>query len=150
MKKVYLCCMCLIFFVGSVLIVPVGSAQTQRCGAGETVHVIQSGENLFRIAQRYGVSMEAIAQRNNIVDITRIFAGDTLCIPSVTTVVIIPQTTPPQEDNWCFPGEPWGDGRCNNPDPSIHIYNWRTGWCAAAIEDGRIQGTIEDCLASFG
>ncbi len=48
--------------------------------AAQTVHVVQRGENLFRIASQYGVSMESIAQANNISpDI--IHAGQQLVIP---------------------------------------------------------------------
>lgn len=31
--------------------------------------------------------------------------------------------------NWCDPGEPWGDGRCNNfTDPDMIHCHWRMGW----------------------
>lgn len=47
----------------------------------QTIHTVQSGETLFRIAVKYGVGMDAIAQANGIVDKTRIFAGQQLVIP---------------------------------------------------------------------
>lgn len=50
------------------------------------------------------------------------------------------------DDNWCFEGEPWGDGRCNDPDPYINNYNWIAGWCHAQIENGNIVGTFYDCM----
>ena len=49
----------------------------------QTTHTVQAGENLFRIALRYGTTEEAIAAANGIVDITQIFAGQTLIIPSL-------------------------------------------------------------------
>ncbi len=46
-------------------------------------HVVQSGENLASIGQRYGISWLAIAQANNIFDSDRIVAGEELIIPNV-------------------------------------------------------------------
>jgi LysM repeat protein len=48
----------------------------------DLVHVVQKGENLFRIALRYGISMDALAAVNGIEDPSRIFAGMRLTIPS--------------------------------------------------------------------
>lgn len=44
-------------------------------------HTVSSGENLFRISLHYGVSMYAIAEANNILNLNLIFVGQTLCIP---------------------------------------------------------------------
>jgi len=44
-------------------------------------HVVQYGENLFRISLRYGVSMYSIAAANGIWDLSRIYAGQVLVIP---------------------------------------------------------------------
>src|SRR5690606_23295344 len=44
-------------------------------------HLIAPGENLFRLSQRYGVSVDAIAQANNLVNPALILAGNTLQIP---------------------------------------------------------------------
>ncbi len=44
-------------------------------------HVVQAGENLFRIALRYGVSMWDIAKLNNIYNLRLIYAGQVLLIP---------------------------------------------------------------------
>ena len=44
-------------------------------------HVVTSGQNLYRISLHYGVSMYAIAQANNILNLNLIFVGQTLCIP---------------------------------------------------------------------
>lgn len=48
---------------------------------GARVHVVQAGENLFRIALRYGRTVAAIAAANGIVDVTRIYVGQRLVIP---------------------------------------------------------------------
>ncbi|MCA0452685.1 MAG: LysM peptidoglycan-binding domain-containing protein [Chloroflexi bacterium] len=50
------------------------------CGSGVT-HVVQPGENLFRIALRYGTSIDAISQANGITDINQIVVGQALVIP---------------------------------------------------------------------
>lgn len=47
-----------------------------------TIHVVQRGETLFSIAQRYGVTIEAIAQANQIADPTVIYVGQRLIIPA--------------------------------------------------------------------
>ncbi len=44
-------------------------------------HVVLAGENLFRIALRYGVSMWDIARLNNIYNLRLIYAGQVLRIP---------------------------------------------------------------------
>ncbi|MEP6984383.1 MAG: LysM peptidoglycan-binding domain-containing protein [Chloroflexota bacterium] len=59
---------------------------------GEATHVVQRGENLYRISLQYGVTMASIAQRNNISNYNLIFTGQTLYIPAGGTVV--PTVTP--------------------------------------------------------
>jgi LysM repeat protein len=44
-------------------------------------HVVVSGDTLAKIAQRYGVSMYAIAAANNIANLNLIYRGQTLIIP---------------------------------------------------------------------
>lgn len=64
--------------------------------AQDNVHIVQPGENLFRIALNYGLSTEALARANGITDPSQIYAGQTLTIPSTTpgsddsTVVVNP------------------------------------------------------------
>jgi LysM repeat protein len=53
------------------------------------IHVVQQGENLFRIAERYGVTMQAIVEQNHLADPDRIYVGQTLVIP------FPPPPTPP-------------------------------------------------------
>jgi murein DD-endopeptidase MepM/ murein hydrolase activator NlpD len=45
------------------------------------LHTVASGETLFRIADRYGLTMAEVATANNITDPTLIFAGQQLIIP---------------------------------------------------------------------
>ncbi|MBZ0302003.1 MAG: LysM peptidoglycan-binding domain-containing protein [Anaerolineae bacterium] len=53
-------------------------------GAGSTAYVIQRGDTLFKIARRFGVNMWSLAQFNNIPNVNRIYAGQTIYIPDVT------------------------------------------------------------------
>jgi LysM repeat protein len=55
------------------------SAQEEQ----QTVHVVQPGENLFRIALRYGVSVDELAAANNITNASHIDRGQELVIPGV-------------------------------------------------------------------
>lgn len=49
---------------------------------GATVHVVQPGENLFRIGLRYGVTTEQIASANRLSGVTQIYVGQRLVIPA--------------------------------------------------------------------
>lgn len=73
----------LILLIITPVLVFAGNAE-QTCGTN-VVHLVQQGENLFRISLRYGTSMNAIANANGIVNIHRIYAGQQLIIPCATT-----------------------------------------------------------------
>src|ERR1044071_8080824 len=47
----------------------------------QTTHVVQRGENLYRIALHYGISVDDLVKANHITNVSRIFAGQTLVIP---------------------------------------------------------------------
>lgn len=49
--------------------------------SGEVKHVVQRGENLFRIALRYGTTVQAIASANGIANPSLIYVGQVLTIP---------------------------------------------------------------------
>lgn len=63
----------------------------------EVVHVVQRGENLFRIALRYQVSVAAIAQRNNIPNVNLIYVGQRLVIPGTPGTPGTPVPPPPTQ-----------------------------------------------------
>lgn len=48
---------------------------------GGGVHVVQPGENLFRIGLQYGCTVNQMAAANGIVNPTRIFVGQELTVP---------------------------------------------------------------------
>lgn len=56
----------------------------QEQDSDQVTHTVQAGENLFRIALRYGVTMDAIADANGISDVRRIYSGQVLVIPGLT------------------------------------------------------------------
>lgn len=64
--------------------------------AEDVTYVVQPGDTLFRISQQYGVSIDAIAQANNISNREQIFSGQKLTIPDLTEAV----------DTDLFAGEP--------------------------------------------
>ncbi len=64
---------------------PVPDATAQATAA--TIHVVQRGENLFRIAIRYGTTVDAIVSANGLGDATQIQVGQRLLIPGGTAPV---------------------------------------------------------------
>lgn len=71
----------------------------------EQTYVVQAGDNLFRIALRFGVSLNELAAANNIANPRLIFVGQTLTIPGQ-----LPTTEPPITP---VPEEP-------TPPPAVH------------------------------
>jgi len=66
-------------YAGQRVVIPTGRPSgTSTTG---TVHTVQSGETLYRIALNYGTSVWAIAQANGIVNPNYIYAGQRLAIP---------------------------------------------------------------------
>ncbi len=71
-------------FVGQRLIIPgavnsVGPGYTPQQAI--TTHIVEPGETLFVIANRYGISMWVVAQVNNISNPSFIYSGQRLSIP---------------------------------------------------------------------
>jgi LysM repeat protein len=63
-------------YKGDTLTIP-GTA----AGGTAVTHVVQVGENLFRIALKYGTTVQAIAAANGIVNPNVVYAGQQLTIP---------------------------------------------------------------------
>ena len=84
------------------LLLPFGAVSLAQSDDGFIRHVVQPGENLFRISLRYGVSMTAIQAANPrlVPRLNLIFAGTTLLIPSSGgQQPPPPPTAPPGETN---------------------------------------------------
>jgi hypothetical protein len=66
-----------------------------------------------------------------------------------------PTTPPPIVDNlpvpgeclthWCLEGQPWGDGRCNDPDPFITAWYWNEGWERGCVGEADSHLNPDDC-----
>ena len=69
-----------IIYKGNKLVIP-GAAGGER-----VTHVVQPGENLFRISLKYGTTVEAIAAANSIINPNRVYAGQKLLIVKGGTV----------------------------------------------------------------
>jgi LysM repeat protein len=98
--------------VGQQLTIPDGGTSVPT-----TEHIVQPGENLFRIALKYNTTVEAIAAANGIVNPSYIWAGQRLLIPQGGG-------TPPT-----------GTGRYHVVQPGETLYNiaLRYGTTTAAI-----------------
>jgi LysM repeat protein len=67
-------------YSGQRLLIPSGSTGGSVAPASG-VHVVQRGENLFRIALRYGLTTHALAAANGIVNANHVYVGQRLTIP---------------------------------------------------------------------
>ena len=64
-----------VIYVGQRLVIPPAAPVV-------ATHIVQPGESLLTIGRRYGVSIWAIAERNNIRNVNLLFVGQRLVIPS--------------------------------------------------------------------
>ena len=48
------------------------------------MHTVARGDTLFRIAKQYGITVNELAEANQINDPTLIYAGQVLIIPGIT------------------------------------------------------------------
>ncbi|QPC81134.1 LysM peptidoglycan-binding domain-containing protein [Phototrophicus methaneseepsis] len=63
----------------------------ESAGSGVTIHVVQRGENLFRIALAYNTTTEELAALNGITNVSSILIGQRLLVPTLADPTI-PQT----------------------------------------------------------
>lgn len=69
-------------FIGQRLIIPAtGPTPTPSPSPTGRMHVVQAGENLTWIAEKYGVSVKALMEANGITDADTIYVGQSLIIP---------------------------------------------------------------------
>lgn len=76
-----------------VLILSSTLVMAQQPPAGGTIHVVQRGETLFRIAQSYGLTTDVLARVNGILNPSNILVGQRLIIPGPD---FIPETETPE------------------------------------------------------
>jgi LysM repeat protein len=123
---------------------------------GRTTHVVQPGENLSQIAQRYGVSVEAIVQVNGLEDPSLIYRGQTLIIPAPGEV--LPTATPRPATATPQPAPPTATGvsptatPVPTTPPSSGQYQYRLGrsvTCTPNCGTTGVTGTVYDVNANY-
>ncbi|MEE9616027.1 MAG: LysM peptidoglycan-binding domain-containing protein [Anaerolineae bacterium] len=72
-------------YAGQRLVIPTSNVPAAPAAAGAT-HVVQAGENLYRIALRYGTTVAALTELNGIYNPGHVVAGQTLVIPGSPTM----------------------------------------------------------------
>lgn len=108
------------------------AARPDLCTGG--VHIVQPGENLFRISLRYNVTMDALARANGIVNPNHIYVGQRLVIPCGVQPAPEPSPAPSGKIHVVQPGEflsliaarygvnMWVIARANGIKNPSHIY----------------------------
>lgn len=89
----------LFLILALVVSLPLGRPRISDAQDGNQTYTVQSGENLFRIALRFGLTVDQLAAANGITDPTRIYVGQVLIIPTPGSVPSVPaDTTTPTTD----------------------------------------------------
>ena len=81
-------CLVLGIWAGSVC------AQSSAPPLRTAVHIVQRGETMFSIAQRYGLTVDAVTHANGIPDPRQIYIGQRLEIPGGELEIAAKETTP--------------------------------------------------------
>lgn len=83
-----------LIFPGQVICVPSSPAPPPPvCPPGTFRYTVQPGDSMFRIAQRFGVSLKALIAANpQISNPNLIFPGQVICVPSAPPTVCPPGT----------------------------------------------------------
>jgi murein DD-endopeptidase MepM/ murein hydrolase activator NlpD len=69
-----------LFLLAGMLWLP-ASVVAQQIDSGVTIHVVQRGETLYRIALQYGVTVDELASLNGLADPSSIQVGQRLLVP---------------------------------------------------------------------
>jgi murein DD-endopeptidase MepM/ murein hydrolase activator NlpD len=100
-----------------------------------TVHVVQPGENLYRIALHYGVTVEAIARANGIEDETQLEVGTRLRIPYPRRGDAQTPLMPPERLRAVAQDDAFSDG-LRFAWPLHGIVTSKFGWRRSRMHDG--------------
>lgn len=82
MSKWRLICVTVVVSVLLLVAAPPLAASPEQQG---TIHVVQAGEHLTAIANRYGTTPQAIASANNLVNMNLLYVGQRLTIPGTSS-----------------------------------------------------------------
>ena len=114
-------------------------AQPRTAWADGPIHVVQPGENLFRIALNHGVTLDALRTVNGIGG-NLIYAGQSLTIPGVPMPPPVAESAPPPADQ---PVAGNGDG-LHIVQPSETLFKiglkYNLAWTTLQVANG-IVGT---------
>lgn len=73
----------------------------------------------------------------------------TLTAPTATATSAALVTPLAIGNNWCDPGQPWGDGRCDDPDPSRRAWFYQMGFYQYQVANGASLNTIPPQYRGF-
>jgi murein DD-endopeptidase MepM/ murein hydrolase activator NlpD len=62
---------------------PIGMTKAQSANA--TIYIVQAGDTLYSIAQRYGIDVNVLAEANGLINPDQIYVGQSLTIPAPST-----------------------------------------------------------------
>lgn len=93
-KRVTTCQVCLVLIL--VWLWPVVGGAAQEPTPGPPVYIVQAGDTLFDIAERFGTTVDALVAANDIVDPSLIQVGQRLVIPTAEPQLVPPAEAPPE------------------------------------------------------
>ncbi len=99
-------------YVGQRLTIPGSGCQAAAPAASGRVHVVQYGENLTGIAQRYGVNVWTLAKANGMSNLNFVYAGQRLTIPGAA-----PAPAPAAASSAAVSTGPWQGAYYNGTAP---------------------------------
>lgn len=82
-------------YVGQQLTIPTGGTTPSPSPSSSGVHTVRRGENLYRIALRYGLTTQALAAANGVVNVNQVYVGQRLVIPGAGDTSPAPAPAPP-------------------------------------------------------
>jgi murein DD-endopeptidase MepM/ murein hydrolase activator NlpD len=100
------------------------------------LHVVQRGENLYRIALHYGVTVEAIAEANGIEDETQLEVGTALTIPRPERGTADAALVPPDRLRERAQNDALLDGGLRFAWPIHGTLTSRYGWRRSRMHEG--------------
>ncbi len=84
-------------YAGQRLVIPTRGSTASQTTPASSVHVVQRGENLFRIALRYGMTHHALAAANGLANVDHVYVGQRLVIPGRGTAPAAPAPSAPAD-----------------------------------------------------
>src|SRR5512135_3343835 len=80
LQRILLITLLAMILVGAVQ--PIGYASAQS--GSSTIYIVQAGDTLYSIAQRYGIDVNTLAAANGLINPDQIYVGQSLTIPAAT------------------------------------------------------------------